>query len=134
MTETATEIPVVSIVERYIQLRDKKAEKKAAYDKDVAAIEAAMTRCEGFILATMQNMGGIDSIKTAHGTAYKTTRTGATVADWGQTLPWIVAGERWDILEKRVSKPYVEAFKLEHNDLPPGINWREEITLNIRRT
>jgi hypothetical protein len=38
------------------------------------------------------------------------------------------------MLERRVSKAAVEQYKDEHGNLPPGINWREEITINVRRS
>lgn len=133
MSETVAETPIVDVVERYIALRDKKAELKAAYDASVEKIDTAMDRCEAFIMATMQQIG-VDSVKTKFGTAYTTARTSATSADWtGATLPWIIQNEQWAMLEKRVSKSFVEAYKAEHNDLPPGVNWREEIVVNVRR-
>lgn len=133
MTETVAEVPIVDVVERYIALRDKKAELKAGYDKSVEKIDAAMERCEAFIMTTMQQIG-VDSVKTQFGTAYKTRKTSATVADWDMTLDFIRSGEHWSMLEKRVSKDFVKAYKEEHNDLPPGVNWREEIAINIKRS
>jgi len=77
---------------------------------------------------------GIDSIKTAAGTAYTKVATSATVADWPLVLGFIQKHELWPMLEKRVSKSVVETYREEHNDLPPGINWTETRVLNIRRT
>jgi hypothetical protein len=120
------------IVEKYVQLRDLKAEKKSAYQKEVDALDAAMERVEGHLLKTLQGMG-VESIRTQFGTAYQQLRTSATVADFDAVLAFIREGEHWSMLEKRVSKPFVEAYKEEHNDLPPGINWREERVINVRR-
>lgn len=135
MSDPVAETPAVSaadIVTRYIALRDKKAEFKAEYDKKVEAVEKALERCEAYILNMLDEIGG-ESIKTAAGTAYVSTRTSATAADWDMVLGFIREGGHWGMLEKRVSKAFVEAYKAEHNDLPPGVNWRAERTVNIRR-
>ena len=122
-----------AIVEKYIELRDLKAEKKKAYDDSVKEIEAALERAELFLLKKM-NEEGLQSVSTGRGTAYKSTRTSATVADWDSTLGFIRDNELWQMLERRVSKTAVEEFRNINNDLPPGINWREEVTVNVRRS
>ena len=41
-----------------------------------------------------------------------------------------------EILVKEAAewKQAVEQYKEEHGDLPPGINWREEVVVNVRRS
>jgi hypothetical protein len=56
------------------------------------------------------------------------------VADWDYVLDYIQKNELWNMLEKRVSKQAVEQYVEEHGNLPPGINWREELVVNIRRS
>lgn len=128
----AKAVPVDAIIEKYIALRDLKATKTAAHKKDLETIEAGLDRCEAFLLGTLQSMG-VESIKSSLGTVYTTTRTTAGVADWDAILPWIQEHEHWAMLEKRVNKTFVESYRNEHNDLPPGINWREDRTVNVRR-
>jgi len=124
---------LADVVERYIALRDKKSEHKKAYEAKVEAIDAALEKLEAFIMTRLDEQG-VDSVKTSVGTAYKSTRTSATVADWPMVLDWIKNGENWDMLEKRVNKSFVESFRTEYDDLPPGVNWREEKVINIRRS
>lgn len=120
------------IVERYVQLRDRKAEMKAAYEASVADITSAMNRLEGAILQTL-NEQGVESVRTEAGTAMKIRSTSATVADWDSLLGFVRQNERWDMLEKRVSKTAVEQYRAANEDLPPGINYKEAITIGIRR-
>jgi len=121
------------IVERYVQLRDKKAQMKAAYEASVADITTGMNRLETAILATL-NEQGAESFRTAHGTAYKSTSTSATVADWDSLLGFVRENDRWDMLEKRVSKTAVDQFRAANDDLPPGINYRESVSVGVRRS
>ena len=70
---------IEAIVERYVQARDRKAQLKAAYEAQTAALDDAMKKCEAFILRHF-NETGQTSAGTAAGTAYVSTVTSATVA------------------------------------------------------
>lgn len=133
--EAKVENPLDQLVERYVQLRDKKTELKGDYEKKVAAVDAALARIESFFLKHLTDSQA-ESVRTKHGTFFKQERTSATVADWESITAWLMEDleARWPMVEKRVSKSFVEAFKEEHNDLPPGINWRSEIVVNVRRS
>lgn len=120
------------IVERYIALRDKKAEIKKEYELKVAKIDEVMTKAEGVLLKHFDETGS-ESVKTAAGTAYKAHRTSATVADWDSAFGFIRDQEAWEMLEHRVNKKAVEEYKEQNGDLPPGINWRAEVVVNVRR-
>lgn len=134
MTDPTKETPAVDeIVARYIALRDKKAEIKAKYDAEVEAIDAAMERVENYLLKLMTELG-VESIRTSAGTPYISRRTSATVADWDSFLSWVRSNGEWAMLERRANKTVVQTWRDEHNDLPPGINWREERVVNIKRS
>jgi hypothetical protein len=134
MTDPTKETPAVDeIVARYIALRDKKAEIKAKYDAEVEAIDAAMSRVENYLLKLMTELG-VESIRTSAGTPYVSRRTSATVADWEVFLDWVRSNGEWSMLERRANKTVVQSWREEHNDLPPGLNWREERVVNIKRS
>lgn len=134
MTDSVvSESKVEQIVERYIQMRDRKAQMKKEYEASVKDIDMAMERVENHLQSLMNTLG-VESLRTSHGTAYQTIRTSATVADWEMTLGWIRAHEHWAMLEKRVSKTFVDDYRSEHDDLPPGVNWTEARTVNIKRS
>lgn len=120
------------LVEKYIELRDAKAKVKAQYDAKVERIESVLEKIEAVLLQQF-NESGMESVRTKSGTAYKQTRTSAGVADWDSVLEYIRENDLWNMLERRVSKAAVEQFKDAHGDLPPGINWREEVVINVRR-
>jgi nanoRNase/pAp phosphatase (c-di-AMP/oligoRNAs hydrolase) len=128
------------IVEKYIALRDAKAKLKEQYTAKAAKIESVLAKFEGVLLAQFDAQG-IQSCKTTAGTAYKQKQTGATVADFTALLTFIQENEMWQMLEKRVSKLAVEEYQTATKSdeapqglLPPGINWREEYVINVRRS
>ncbi len=121
------------IVEKYIALRDAKAAVSAQYKEKLAKFDLVLDKMEAHLLGEFNKLG-IDSIGCDAGTAYKSTRSSASVADWDATLDYIRTNELWNMLERRVAKKAVEEFRDEHGDLPPGLNWREEVTINVRRS
>jgi len=120
------------MVQKYIQLRDQKAVLKAAFDKDTDAINAALAKCESYFAGQMAKLG-LESLPTEFGVPYKSTRTSCTVADGEAFFAFCRDNDAWELLDKRAAKSAVEAYRNEHDDLPPGLNWREEIVINVRR-
>lgn len=121
------------LVAKYIQLRDKKAEYKAEYEAKVAQIEEILDKIEGKFLQVFEE-SGMDSVKTEAGTAYKSTRVSVTTGDKDAFMEFVRANDEWPLLEVRPSKSAVEEYRAAHDDLPPGINWRAEQVVNIRRS
>lgn len=123
------------LVDRYIKLRDKKTELKGDYERKVAAVDQALERIEAFFMRHLDNSGS-ESVRTKAGTFFKAEQNSATVADWDSIWSWVQEDleARAAILEKRVSKGFVQSYRDEHNDLPPGINWRTAYVVNVRRS
>lgn len=121
------------LVEAYIKLRDKKAELKAEYDGKVLMIQEKLDKIELKLLETF-NRAGMDSVKTEAGTAYRTTRSSASVADRDAFMRFVMERGEWPLLEVRCSKQAVEQYKAANEELPPGINWKDEVVVNVRRT
>ena len=121
-------------VSLYIRLRDQKAQLKAEYDAAVAPVQKKMDTLEAKLLDVF-NRTGMDSVKTEHGTAYSTTRSSARVSDRDAFMEFVKAHEEWSLLEVRASKSAVDQFRSANdNELPPGVNLREERVVNIRRS
>jgi len=120
------------VVAGYIKLRDRKSALKADYDAKIAKIDEVLDKIEAKLIAHFQETG-LEAIRTDAGTAYRSTRVSAPVADWDALLAHILQTENYQLLERRVSKKAVEEYKSANDDLPPGVSWREEIVVNVRR-
>lgn len=122
------------LVAVYIQARDEKASLKAEYDEKLAPIEEKLAKIEAKFLEVFYATG-MESVKTEHGTAYKSTRTTVSVADRDAFMDFIKAGDHWSMMEVRAAKTAIEQYKSANDEqLPPGVNWRSEVVVNIRRT
>ena len=124
---------VSEVVSHYIALRDQKAAIKAEYDAKVSKIDKTLDTIEAKLLEVFSQTG-MDSVRTESGTAYTTVRATASVADREVFMNFVKNHDEWPLLEVRASKSGIEQFKELNQDLPPGINWREERVVNIRRS
>lgn len=123
---------ISDLVAKYVELRDKKAEYKASADAKIEKMDAVLNKIECKLLEVFDNLG-MDSVKTEFGTAYKSVRSSASVADRDTFMEYVKANGEWQLIEVRAAKLAVEQFKDVNNDLPPGVNWREERVVNFRR-
>jgi len=121
------------LVSKYISARDKKAQIANEAKEKIAKIDAVLDKIEMVLLKSF-DAAGIESVKTANGTAYKSTRSSYSVADWEATFNFIKSNEHWHMLERRVNKTAIDSYKETNGDIPPGLNSRFEVTLNIRRS
>jgi len=119
------------LVNTYRRLREKKAVLKGEYDEKVKPVDAAMDRIEAALIDIF-NKTGVESVKTPHGTAYTSTKTSATIADWDSFLEFVKQHGAYELLEHRASKVAIEQFKAANDELPPGVNWSAVRSVNFR--
>ena len=121
------------IIAKYVELRDRKSEIETECKEKVAKIVAVMDRMESALLQALEE-SGTESFKTDAGTAYRTEKVSCTTADKNVFLEFIRTNELWALLDARPLKAGIQEYKEQHADIPPGINWRSEIGINIRRS
>lgn len=121
------------LVSTYIKIRDKKSRLKATYDADKAKYDKAQIAIENELLRQFNEMG-IDSIKTPEGTAYTSTTNSVSVSDWDAFKAFISQqDDPFMFIERRASKEAVEQFRAANDDIPPGLKWKTEKSVNFRR-
>ena len=122
-----------SLLTFFIALRDRRAQRKAALDADDANDKDKQNKIEVEFLRRF-NDRGIDNVSSKDiGTAYRATRSSATVADWEAFFAHVLENEAYELLERRVNKTAAQQFRDVHDDLPPGVNWSEAQVVNFRR-
>jgi nanoRNase/pAp phosphatase (c-di-AMP/oligoRNAs hydrolase) len=122
------------LVATYVELRDEKAKIKKEAEEQMAKVKVVMDKIEAKVLHHF-NETGQNSAATPSGTAYKSLQTSITVADWNSTLPWIQEHGMWQMLDARVNKTAIEEYRRANEGaIPPGVNLREELTINVRRS
>ena len=121
------------LVSKYVELRDKKSQLKSEYDAKAVKLDAALDQIEAALLKTF-DAAGMDSVKTPFGTAYTTVLTNASIADADAFRAFVKENDAFEFFQNRPSKAAIEQYKAVHGDVPPGVNWREERVVNVRRS
>lgn len=126
------EYTIDQIIERYIELRNEKSAIKKKMDDAIGAIEEKMEALEAALKAKAAELG-VDSFKTAKGTAFLTTEVRTSVADWNAVLDFIIRNGRYDLLNKAVNKTVVKEFVETNKVAPPGVNFTQSVGINVRK-
>lgn len=122
------------IIQKYVQLRDKKSELKKKYDNDVAMVDAVLEKMEAWLLGKMDEAGTSQlASPEGYGTAYQQLKVRANCTDWPSFWGFIQQSGRFDMLEKRVGNKTVQDYFTEVGELPPGINIHQEREVVVRR-
>lgn len=123
---------IEKLVEAYVKLRDKKSEIESRHKDELAPIRKLMVDIEGKMLQQMEEMN-TTSLRTKAGTAYQTVRVSATVADRDAFRNYCAENDAWELADIRAGKTAIRAMVEDTGELPPGINWREDIGVNFKR-
>jgi len=122
------------LIDLYIKLRDRRAQRKKAYEADDEGDKRYQDKIEQIFLAKF-NAEGTDTLTVRDvGTAYKVTKTSASVADWDALLGFVRQYDLWHLLTRGVSKSAVDEYVKANEELPPGVNMSRMNTVNVRRS
>lgn len=132
--QPAVELPenVDQLVDHYVRLRDKLKESDDAHKKKTAAAREHLMLLNNKLLAKLNEVGG-DAVKTPHGTAYRTSRNTASIADGDAFREYVLSNEAFDLLDWKANSTAVADFIGENAVPPPGINFSVAYTVGVRR-
>lgn len=119
-------------VSAYVSIRDELDRVRKEFKKHEADSKSHLQRIEMWILEKANELG-MESIRTASGTAYKTTKKSYRVGIWNDFIEWIKATDNFQCLEKRAAKLAVMDVHKDTGEIPPGLDYIEEITIDVRR-
>jgi hypothetical protein len=128
-------IDAAKMVQLYVACRDRIDAMNKAHTAAVQPIKEAMEKIEIVLLGQLQKQNA-SSIATDFGTFYKETSVSVTIGDKEQFRTWVLdsPADRINYVDVRAAKKNIETFKTEHaGNLPPGITWREEVEVHVRR-
>lgn len=120
------------LVGAYIKLRAMKKDMQATHKEELAPINEKMDLIEAGLLNTL-NDTGVESMRTGVGTAYKVTKTKASVQDREIFFKYVFENGLQHMLSSAVSDPAVVAFIESTGEAPPGVGIATSVSVNIRK-
>lgn len=122
----------VKAAAEYLRARDKIDAIKKQASKDQAEYKEKIALLERWF-DEKAKQDGLENIKTPLGTGYWSTTHRCSVSAPEEFRQYVIANQRWDLMETRASKKAVEAELEETGDLPPGVNFSSIRGFNFRR-
>lgn len=120
------------LVAQFVKLRDRIKEADNAHKEKTKPAKDYLDLLTAKLMEKLNDMGG-ESVKTAHGTAYRTTRRSATVADGETFRQFVIATEAFDIVDWKANANAVDDFIKSEGSPPPGVNFSTAYTVGVRR-
>lgn len=136
-----------AVISKYREIRDDLDQKRKEFKDFEKDAKADMDRLEMWLKKNADEQG-VDSFKTASGTAYKTTKSHVRIADWDVFAKFILENKLLHCMEKRPAK--LALLEVMRNmgfqkDVEPGqnepvfspddigITYTEEIAIQVKK-
>lgn len=130
---TEQEVKLDKVAATYVKIRDKRGELKKQYEAEDLKLKDQLDTLESFFLGTLKDMGA-ESVRTKHGTIYRSLDVKPSCEDWNAFYAWIAENDAFDALERRVKKSFITSFMEDNKDeLPPGITVVKEYIAKVLR-
>lgn len=135
-TQQAPAAPVPEIEKRvaqYIKLRDIIKAEDAAHEERMKEKKTLLLRLNTTILDHFNTHGGDSVTIRGVGTAYKTTKDSASIADGEEFKRWVIGGSLWEMADWKANVPSIREYIEKNGAPPPGVNFRSVATVGVRR-
>lgn len=121
------------VVQAFDAIRNARLEKQRKWEAEEEALKADEGKLKQVMLHLL-NVNGAQSIRTDHGTVYRTEKIKAGAADWAAIWTWMQANDAMDLLERRLKTTFIKEYMEAHDGaIPPGINVHREYEVTVRR-
>jgi hypothetical protein len=128
-----TAVKDAAVLAKYVALRRDKEQIEADTKAKLKPINDSMLLIEKYLKQIMDDRG-ITQIKSdKFGTAFLTTTDYANVENWDSLLEFVISNERYEMLQKSVTKTAVREYIQEHKAVPPGVSYGTKIDVSIRK-
>ena len=120
------------LIGKYIKIRDTKAQLAEKQKAEMARFNNALAQIERLLLDEF-NTSKTESVRTKHGTAYRTVQTSVSVSDRDLFMSFVREGDNWIFLDAHANKSAVKQYLESEQQLPPGVNVVSRATVNVQR-
>ena len=120
------------VIKKYVQLRDTLTESKKSQRELEKEINMKLDRLSMWLKEYAEGEG-VTSVATDFGTAYRVTKDWVRVGNWDDVLSYIKESGNWQMLEKRIGKNATKEIMEESGDIPPGVEYSQEIEYQVRK-
>lgn len=124
--------PIDNLVEEYLRLRDEEDRVRNRMEKELSDIRVEKGKIEIQLQQQIQDLR-VESLRTKLGTVFVTTKASVRVADKQVLKDFVEGSGEWSLLDIKANRNAVAEYLEQHNELPPGIDYRQYQEVNVRR-
>ena len=119
-------------VEQFVKLRDLIKSRDDEHKKAMKPLRETLESLNSVLLSHLNDMGG-NSIATDAGTAYRTEKKSASLADSEAFMNYVIANQAFDLLDRKANVTAVEEHIKENDAPPPGVSYTSTFIVGERR-
>jgi hypothetical protein len=126
-------LDVAKMVRVYQKIRSKRSELSANFKEEDKALSEKLDTVKAVLLKYCDEQG-VESVRTAEGLFYRSTKTRYWTSDWESMHKFILEEGVPELLDKRVNQTNMRQYLEENPDVVPmGLNVDSEYTLSVRK-
>lgn len=139
MSETAeAEAPPEAVAQfekrtgQYVAVRDKIREISAKHEEELQPFVDLQNMLTAWLTENLDKVGA-KSVKTTQGTVYQSTRYSASLTDPKAFMDYVIANNKFDLLDRKANSTAVRDFIEQNKSEPPGVRLSALRTVGVRR-
>lgn len=133
MTDDTTNVAVDKLTRIYIKIRDARTALASKFKDEDSALSDQLDLVKRELLNYCSE-NGVESMRTADGIFYRTTKTRYWTSDWESMHKFILEHGVPEFLDKRLNQGTVKQFLEENPEaVPPGLNTDVEYVITVRK-
>ena len=119
-------------VAQYLVLRKELAEKKAAYEAEIAPLLVLKQKLDGSMMQFLDQTGQ-QSAKTAEGTVYTFINPTAVCTDPDAFVDFVRKNDAYELMDRKANATACNEYAEEHDGvLPPGVRINRERKIGVK--
>lgn len=120
------------VIHKFVTLRDKIEEADKRHKEKTADARNMLKVLESELLDRLNKSDG-NSFSSPYGTAFRSSRNSATIADGDVFRRFVIDNSAWDLIDIRANGIATADFIEKNGTVPPGVNYAKVFTVNVRR-
>jgi predicted metal-dependent phosphotriesterase family hydrolase len=129
-----SKVPVDKLTKAYMRIKEKRSEIARDFKAQDEQLVEQQEKIKKALLDYCKTEN-VNSVKTDHGTFYRSTKTKYWTSDWESMYRFIVDNQVPELLSKSLNQTNIKQFLEENPDLlPKGLNVDSEYVVSIRKS
>lgn len=126
------DLRVDALIATYIAARNQLATDRKGYKAREASVKLHLHAISMALMDKADKAGGVDTLATDKGTAYRKIKETFRVSDWNDLCEYVKLTGNFSVLQKRVSPNAVKEVREQEGELPGGIEPHVEVEFAVR--